>query len=210
MAIEALRAGAANYVPKLMLAKELARTLHRVLSLSAVIRQRYKILGSLESRESTFRLENDPSLLPSLIQMLQDDLDSMAIWSEPTMLRVGIALNEALANALYHGNLEVSSDLRQDDERKFYELADLRRRVPPYSHRKIHVFARFDREQAFYKIRDEGPGFDTSSLDRPIDPEDLTRIGGRGLLLIRTFMDEVLHNPAGNEITLIKRRGARN
>ena len=52
-------------------------------------------------------------------------------------------------------------------------------------------------------VRDEGPGFDTSILDRPIDPEDIMRIGGRGFLLIRTFMDEVSFNPDGNRITLI-------
>ena len=49
--------------------------------------------------------------------------------------------------------------------------------------------ARFEREEATYMIRDEGPGFDTSSLDRPIELEDLMRVGGRGMLLIRTFMD---------------------
>ncbi|MGZ3470788.1 MAG: ATP-binding protein [Isosphaeraceae bacterium] len=49
------------------------------------------------------------------------------------------------------------------------------------------------------------PGFDTSRFDQPIDREDLVRIGGRGLLLIRTFMDEVVFNAAGNSITMVKR-----
>ena len=55
-----------------------------------------------------------------------------------------------------------------------------------------------------FVIRDEGPGFDQSRLADPTDPENWERVGGRGLLLIRTFMDEVWHNPAGNEITLVK------
>ncbi|MGZ3356273.1 MAG: ATP-binding protein [Isosphaeraceae bacterium] len=49
------------------------------------------------------------------------------------------------------------------------------------------------------------PGFDTSRFDQPIDHEDLVMIGGRGLLLIRTFMDEVVFNAAGNSITMVKR-----
>ena len=55
-------------------------------------------------------------------------------------------------------------------------------------------------------VRDEGPGFDPATLPDPTDPSNLERVGGRGLLLIRTFMDEVRHNESGNEITFVKRR----
>ena len=55
-------------------------------------------------------------------------------------------------------------------------------------------------------VRDEGPGFDVSSLPDPTDPANLGKSSGRGLLLIRTFMDDVRFNAAGNEITLSKRR----
>ena len=56
-----------------------------------------------------------------------------------------------------------------------------------------------------YVIRDEGPGFDPSTLPDPRDPSNLERTAGRGLLLIRTFMDEVTFNKAGNQITMVKR-----
>jgi anti-sigma regulatory factor (Ser/Thr protein kinase) len=55
-------------------------------------------------------------------------------------------------------------------------------------------------------ICDEGPGFDPSSLPDPTDPENIGKISGRGLLLIRTFMDDVKFNDSGNEITLFKRK----
>ena len=59
-------------------------------------------------------------------------------------------------------------------------------------------------------IRDEGPGFDVAKAleDDPTDPENLTRPSGRGLFLIRNFMSEVQFNAAGNEITMIHRRGS--
>ena len=57
-----------------------------------------------------------------------------------------------------------------------------------------------------YIIRDEGPGFDHTDLPNPTDPENLTKLSGRGLLLIRTFMDHVEFNNTGNEITLVKHR----
>jgi len=205
VAIQALRAGATNYVPKKSLGKELAETLRHVLDIARVDRRRQKLLGSLERRESAFRLENDPDLMVPLIQLLQEDLGAMGICDDTARMRVGVVLQEALSNALYHGNLEVSSDLRQDDERAFYHLAERRRSQDPYRDRQILVGVRLEREGATYIIEDQGPGFDTSRLDRPIDPEDLMKVGGRGMLLIRTFMDEVHHNAAGNRITLVKR-----
>ncbi len=205
VAILALRAGATNYVPKKTLGRDLAETLLRVLQLSTNDRHRRRVLSSLDCRESTFTLENDPELISPLIHLLQQELGEMDICDATVRMRVGVALQEALSNALYHGNLEVSTDLRQDDEREFYDLAAIRRDLEPYRNRRIRVQACLGRDSVTYTIEDEGPGFDTSALDRPIEPEDLMRVGGRGLLLIRTFMDEVAFNEAGNRITLVKR-----
>ncbi len=56
-------------------------------------------------------------------------------------------------------------------------------------------------------IRDEGPGFDTSqlpdSITPSVDPEQHT---GRGIILMRSIMDEITYNDVGNEVTMIKRR----
>lgn len=204
VAMLALRAGATSYVPKKSLGRDLPKTLRQVLSISAENRKIERLLSSMIRRESSFRLENDPNLITPLIQMMQDDLGGMGFCDATSRIRLGVALQEALANALYHGNLEVSSELRQDDERVYYALAQSRRTIEPYRDRRIHVEARLDRESAVFEIQDEGPGFDTASLDRPIDPEDLMRIGGRGMLLIRTFMDEVCFNDRGNRITMTK------
>jgi hypothetical protein len=115
-------------------------------------------------------------------------------------------LREALINAIEHGNLELSSHLRERDDDSY--LQELRRRseLEPYCSRRVTLCARETRDDVTYVIRDEGPGFNVSSLPDPTDPENLLKASGRGLLLIRAFMDEVSHNPTGNEITLIKRR----
>jgi anti-sigma regulatory factor (Ser/Thr protein kinase) len=54
-------------------------------------------------------------------------------------------------------------------------------------------------------VRDEGPGFDPGGLPDPTDPANLERPCGRGLLLMKTFMDEVRYNDRGNEVTMRKR-----
>jgi anti-sigma regulatory factor (Ser/Thr protein kinase) len=120
--------------------------------------------------------------------------------------RVAVALTEALVNAIQHGNLELDSRLRREDEASYDRMAEFRRRRPPYRDRQLHVRARLTRREAVYVIRDEGPGFDPSTLPDPTDPAHLEKTTGRGLLLIRAYMDEVTFNGAGNQITLTKRR----
>jgi anti-sigma regulatory factor (Ser/Thr protein kinase) len=109
-------------------------------------------------------------------------------------------------NAIFHGNLEVSSALRElDGGKPYHDLAERRRQEAPYGDRRVRVTAVQRREEVRYHIADEGPGFDPSALPDPTDVSQLERVSGRGLLLIRTFMDEVAHNARGNEITLVKR-----
>jgi anti-sigma regulatory factor (Ser/Thr protein kinase) len=155
--------------------------------------------------EKRFDLANDPALVPPLVQHLQQYFTPLQLGDENTRIRVGIALEEALLNGLYHGNLEVHSDLRESGGMAYYQLAEQRRRDPPYSERRLHMEAYLNRESARFVVRDEGPGFDTASLPDPTDPANLERCSGRGLLLIRTFMDEVIYNDRGNQITLVKR-----
>jgi anti-sigma regulatory factor (Ser/Thr protein kinase) len=168
-------------------------------------RRRRDLFQCVERRESIFDIGNDPEMIGPLSLLLQEELDGLGILDRPAQIRIRVALQEAITNALYHGNLEVSSDLRQDDERIFYDLAEQRRGLEPYKARRIRIATRLDRRKATFVVGDQGPGFDTSRIDKPIDPEDLLRIGGRGLLLIRTFMDEVTFNATGNVITMVKR-----
>jgi CheY-like chemotaxis protein len=205
LAVQALRAGAASYVPKKEMDHTLADTLNRVLAVVALNTRRQRVMSCLEVREAQLKLESDPDLIGPLIELLLADLAVMDLCDSTARIQVGVALSEAIVNALYHGNLEISSALREADERPFYALADERRRSIPYRERRIVVQSRIDRQMARFVVRDEGPGFDTTNVGCSIAPEDIARIGGRGLLLIRAFMDQVHHNQAGNQITLIKR-----
>ncbi|HLQ46740.1 MAG TPA: ATP-binding protein, partial [Planctomycetaceae bacterium] len=161
------------------------------------------------SNELRFVLDNDLSVVPHLVSHLQDCVGLMRLCDDTSLLRTAIALSEALTNAIYHGNLEVSSQLRAGDGRSWFDLASERAQQQPYCDRKVHVAASVSRDAATFTIRDEGPGFDPSTLPDPRDPSNRAKASGRGLLLIRCFLDEVHHNAAGNEITLLKRRERR-
>ncbi len=205
-AMQTLRAGAANYIPKRDLARDLPSTLRRVRNVACQTRERGRILRCLVRRESVFHLAGDFGLVAALLKLIQEELDALDFGDAAGRLQIGIAMQEALTNALYHGNLEVGSEIRQQDERLFDELVQRRIAMEPYRSRRIRVRVQLDRDAARFVVSDDGSGFDTSLFDRPVQPEDLTRIGGRGLLLIRTFMDQVSFNAPGNQITMVKFR----
>jgi CheY-like chemotaxis protein len=206
VAIKALQAGAASYVPKKNLERDLSATVEQVLVAAQFNRRRQRFLECVRELDCTMDLDSDPALVPHLIAHLQEHLVRMRLCDENSKIRIGVALEEALLNGVYHGNLGLGSELKEQDPDAFRREAELRRRQPPYSKRRLHVHVRLTPSEARFVIRDEGPGFDVSTLPDPTDPENLLKSTGRGLLLIRTFLDEVRHNDQGNEITLVRRR----
>lgn len=208
LAVEALRAGASSYVPKHALGKHLAETVRMILNIAHEDREHSILLNRLESHSETFVLHNRIEECRSLSRHLQSDLSMLWGLNQTHRLRVGLALEEALLNALYHGNLEVSSSLKELPDNSFYDLASQRQALLPYSARRIEVVALTTREEARYVITDGGNGFDVRNLPDPTDPENLTKPSGRGVMLMHAFMTEVAFNERGNQVTLIKRRFA--
>ncbi len=206
IAIQALQKGAASYVPKKSLARDLPETVEQVVSAALSTKSQQRIYDSLQALETQFVLENDTSLIPPLVNYLEESVSRVKLCEPSGLILLGVALHEALTNAIFHGNLELSSTLKESDEKQFYQLARERLKQPPYSDRRVRVAARLSREEAVFSIGDDGPGFDRSILPDPTDPANLDRVSGRGLLLIQTFMDHVEHNDQGNQITMVKRR----
>lgn len=209
LAIEALRQGAISYVPIRLLDVELLKTLDSVYSLLHARDNRLRILECMTRWRNEFVLENDSSLIGPLVRYLQESTSRLGLLCQAgEETRMGIALEEALLNSMYHGNLEVPSELREEDDSKFYEMVEARRGQSPYRERRIVVHSELSRDAAVFTIRDGGPGFDVSKIPDPTDPNNIERVSGRGMLLMRTFMDRVEYNDAGNAVTLTKRRQA--
>lgn len=206
IAVQALQAGAASYIPKRVLERDLLSLLRQMLGMKNELQYQQQLLECLSHTESRFSLSNDPKLAGAMRGFIHENLCRVKLSDRTGLIRLGVALDEALTNAMWHGNLECSSKLREGDGREFDQLLTKRRQEPPYCDRRVEVTATFTPSVATIVIRDEGPGFDISQVPDPTDPENLVKASGRGLLLIRTFMDEVFHNATGNQITMIKRR----
>ena len=106
---------------------------------------------------------------------------SEAGFDEEEVMKIGMAVREAAVNAVLHGNA-------YDPGKK--------------------VIVNFERntQDLVITIRDQGKGLDMSKIPDPLAPENLLKTSGRGIFLIRSFMDEVEINPSqtGTEIKLIK------
>lgn len=205
--LEALMLGASTFIPRCEVSRDLKTTIERILALSGAKRWYGRILDCLKETDFRFEVKNDLTLLPMLIAQLQDAAEQFGFCEERDRVRMGVALEEALVNAIVHGNLEVGSGLRTTDYEAYEELVQVRRKEAPYASRVVDVAAKFTHAHAEFTIGDEGLGFDPSSIPDPANPANIDRIRGRGLLLIRTFMDEVEFSDAGNQITLRKLRG---
>ena len=103
-------------------------------------------------------------------------------FDEDDLLKIGMAVRESMVNAVVHGNR--------------------------YSEHKKVRFSVANRADRFtVRIADEGLGFDFENLPDPLAPENLLRTSGRGIFLIRSFMDEFQVrrlDPGGTEVTLVK------
>ncbi len=206
LAVTALQQGAASYVPKILMARDLGRVVDTVLAASQDRRQTDAVLTALVRQELRFSFPSDRRLVRSAISTLQEFGMRFGAFTDRERTRVGVALEESLLNAIIHGNLEVSSKLRDLDDGSYEKLIALRVGKSPYKDRRVEVVAQFSAEQVEFVIRDEGPGFDVSQLPDPTDPENVARAHGRSVLLMRTFMDEVSYNETGNQVTLMKRK----
>lgn len=198
----ALEAGVAGYLPRSSVSTDLVRTVRALLAASDL--QENSTCNMFPAICHT--IDNNPELVPLVVAQARSRLECWPFRDPMEIVRVTVALNEALDNALYHGNLELSSELRQGDGRAWREESLRRRSELPYSARRIRFEGTFETRAARFIIRDEGTGFDPGNQDDCRKTANLERCSGRGLLLMHMYMEEVDFNETGNQVTLVKHR----
>jgi serine/threonine-protein kinase RsbW len=120
------------------------------------------------------------------VQVVSDHLARRVGLDEDSMHWVSVAIRESVINAIKHGNRNDST------KRVFVEFGTSMGDVPELS----------------IRVRDQGEGFDPELVANPLDPENLLKSSGRGIFLIRNFMDDVQLRRApegGMEISMLKR-----
>ena len=118
-------------------------------------------------------------------QRIQSDIVTLAQtcdFSEPEVFAIRLAVEEALVNAIKHGNGSDPS-------------------------KKVRIEYEIDPDHVRIRIEDEGPGFDPEEVPDPTDPEYLERPCGRGLMLMRHYMSHVEFSQRGNCVEMLKKKG---
>lgn len=156
-------------------------------SLSSAVEDRYGEFSETALADSTtsrvsFTLDSSLDSV-NKIELTAEQTAQRAGFDEDTATHVAMAVREAAVNAVLHGNA--------------YDPAK-------------HITASFETtsDSLVIRVTDQGPGLDPDSIPDPLAPENILRGSGRGIFLIKAFMDEVhfrqLH--PGTELTLIKHR----
>ena len=216
LAVEALRRGASSYVPKSELAARLKETIKQVLQVVDSDRGYSTLIERVEDIQFRLDLGNDTSLIPPLVHLIQQLVLDIGLCDEDSRRRVGLAVDEALINAIFHGNLELPSHQLNETRHQLRdgaraEAIEQRRAEEPYCNRKVLFEAFLSPQKVRITIGNDGPGFDPTKVgsDDALTPSDSGSEAvesHRGLVLIRNIMDSVEFNSSGNEITMIKYR----
>ena len=120
------------------------------------------------------------------VQIVSDHVSRLVGLDDEALHWVGVAVRESVSNAIKHGNAGDAG------KRVFVEFTP----VEPFHAGGLVI-----------RVRDEGPGFDPACVPDPLAPENLLKPSGRGIFLIRSFMDEMVIRPAregGMEVLMVK------
>ncbi len=203
IAAQALANGAASYIPKNELAASLVETVMQILAMTNSDTRYRKLIGCATKTEFEFLLENDFDIIEPLIELIQQVNSSQGTLDSAACIRIGVAVEHALSNAMFRGNLEMSREqfpvLNRSIVRERLEQVD-------FDDRKVFFRMLVTADAVRFTIKDDGPGFDTTSIPEASDPDSFRDGAGRGLVLIQTFMDRVEYDPKGNSVQMIKLR----
>lgn len=202
-AIEALRRGAASYVAKRDLPARLGETVRQVLDASRLEQNYQNLIGCAEEMRFKFNLKNDPELIQPLVGLVQRMSDGMNLLASDSRTRFGVAIDEALVNAICHGNLELSEAEMKEVHGHLHSgtrsnVIESRRNKSPFCDRLVHVSLGLSVEGIKIVVRDDGRGFSRDAIRASNEH--------RGITLIQNLVDKASYNEAGNEITLVKFR----
>ena len=124
----------------------------------------------------TLQLPSKEESITKLEELIENLSDTYGI-SEDTFANMMTCLNEALINAIKHGN-------KMDPDKKVIVNADV------------------DNKRIIWTVSDEGPGFDYAHLADPTAPENVENLTGRGVFIMKHLADQCVFNSLGNEVEL--------
>ncbi len=114
----------------------------------------------------------------AVLENFVDDLVTNLHIGDDVYANLMTCLNEAITNAIFHGN-------KQDPNKKVYMNLEV-----------------VNNKRLIFTIADEGPGFDFNNIPDPTEPDNLEKLTGRGVFIMKKLADQCIFNTRGNEVEL--------
>jgi serine/threonine-protein kinase RsbW len=178
--IKAFKICVSNYDQKEFSEEELKFLVEKTLDCKAKCVDKKEYLQDLHEKIE-FEVPSVISLMHNILDYLMKRVEKVGVIN-PETSNLFVALDEAFVNAVKHGN--------KFDARKM-----------------VRITADVSPEEARFTIEDEGDGFNVAEIPDPLNPENLFKTSGRGVLFIYNIMDEVKYNERGNRLTMVKKKG---
>lgn len=140
------------------------------------------------------------------VMYLADQARALGACDAGRKAKLVTALTEALTNAIVHGNLEVSSGLKEQADGSFASALAQRSADPAYADRLVEIEMHYDGARCTWTISDQGPGFDVDAVLARLDDDDPSPeallASGRGVLMMRAMLDEVAWTDRGRRVRM--------
>jgi CheY-like chemotaxis protein/anti-sigma regulatory factor (Ser/Thr protein kinase) len=174
VAVEALNQGAFYFIPKPFRPADLAKTVQKAFRLPRISSERMRAVPFV-SHSISMTIPGDPGLIDGVTFQLVTAAEAMGYPQKTLTLRIPIAADELLANAVFHG-------CRGNPEKR------------------VHVRAVVDHRRFRFTLRDEGEGFDWRERIRSLDLPQRLEDSGRGILIARHYLDSLTYHGKGNKV----------
>lgn len=212
LAVDALALGAVNFIPKNSLQILLNHVVARTLQMVSVDRMFGKFSGRLLHPEFSFSLDSQVASIEPAVLFVIQSLAASTLMTSTHRIRVATATASAMFNAICFGNLEIEDEhtivtrLLSGDESGEAEL-NQRADVAPFRDRRIQLKVSVGRKDTRVLVSHDGPGRMTRLTPAPGTPESFELEQCRGLMLMTSFMDDVLFHADSSEVVMVKRYG---
>lgn len=204
LVVNALQAGASNYLKKPIVFDELFKILDDII-FKRENRKRFEISREIvESEHKDIVIGNDVSRVWGAINQILFNAQAVA---DPNALEgMCIGLYELLINAIEHGNLGITFREKSDALQKntYRELLESRMKRADSEGMVVRIESDYEPSSITVEIRDQGEGFDLSTLPDLKDAEEILSDHGRGVLLATLFYDSVDYSEPGNCVKVSK------
>jgi hypothetical protein len=209
LAVDALALGAANFVPKNSLRKLLLHVVRQTLRMAETDLIYHRFSGQLHRPEFSFTITNHITSIEPAVLFIVQAMAAAARMNTTHRVRVGTAVASAIFNAICYGNLEIKDEdtvvgrLLSGDESGQTDLMS-RADAAPYCDRKVQVKVSVGDGDTRVLVSHDGPGRLTRLTPAPGTPESFELEQCRGLMLMTSFMDDIIFHSDYSEVVMVK------